>query len=72
MRVSFGIFLPFPSQGHEIRATLTIIANYEQTLEDLNSTSSRHFVAKFVKEVNLNAIFKVRDILVDSIRYVIF
>ncbi|XP_067029817.1 fibroblast growth factor receptor 3-like isoform X4 [Acropora muricata] len=40
------------SAGHEIRATLTIIANYEQTLEDLNSTSSRHFVAKFVKEMD--------------------
>ncbi|XP_015755460.1 PREDICTED: fibroblast growth factor receptor 3-like [Acropora digitifera] len=40
------------SGGQEIRAILTIITNYEQTFKDLNSTSSKEFVAWFVKEMD--------------------
>lgn len=35
----------------EIRATLTIRRNYEQAFKDLNSASSKEFVAKFVEEM---------------------
>lgn len=49
-------FLSPPYLGREIRAMLTIMTNYEQAFEDLNSTSSKAFVEDFVKEVHLNAI----------------
>ena len=35
---------------------MTIITNFEQAFKDLNSASSKEFVAKFEKEVRLNVI----------------
>ncbi|XP_044164836.1 uncharacterized protein LOC122948803 [Acropora millepora] len=46
------------SGGQEIRAILTIITNYDQTFKDLNSASSKEFVAWFEKEVNLSVALK--------------
>ena len=47
---------------------MTIITNFEQAFKDLNSASSKEFVAKFEKEVHLN-IMSVHETLVDSISY---
>ncbi|XP_067052294.1 fibroblast growth factor receptor 2-like isoform X2 [Acropora muricata] len=40
------------SGGQEIRAILTIMTNYEQTFKDLNSASSKEFVAWFEEEMD--------------------
>jgi len=40
------------SGGQEIQAILTIVTNYEPAFKDLNSASSKEFVAKFEEEMD--------------------
>lgn len=42
----------------EIRALLTINADYEQTFEDVNSATSKAFVEDFVAEVHLTTVLQ--------------